>query len=47
MKKRYLKAVMVAIALASAFGMGMLYMYFIMWTDTFVKFIEMTERVFQ
>lgn len=46
MKRRVMKAVGLALALAGAFGAGMWFMYFMMWTDVLAKFIEMTERVF-
>lgn len=45
MKQRLLKAVGLALALAGAFGAGMWFMYFIMWTDVFTKLIEMAEKV--
>lgn len=45
MKQSILKAVGLALALAGAFGAGMWFMYFIMWTDVFTKFIEMAEKV--
>jgi len=45
MKQRLLKAVGLALALAGAFGAGMWFMYFMMWTDVFTKFIEMAEKV--
>ena len=45
MKQRFVKAVGLALALAGAFGAGMWFMYFIMWTDTFTKLIEMAEKV--
>lgn len=46
-KRRVLNAILMALALASAFGIGMWFMYFVMWTDVFVKFMEMAEKVFK
>lgn len=47
MKRRVMKAVGLALALAGAFGAGMWFMYFIQWVGVFTKLIEMTEKVFQ
>jgi len=47
MKRRVMKAVGLALALAGAFGAGMWFMYFIQWVDVFTKFMEMTEKVFK
>lgn len=44
--KRYVKAIGLALLIAAAFGIGMWFMYFIMWTDVFTKFIEMADKVF-
>jgi hypothetical protein len=44
--KRYVKAIGLAMLIAAAFGIGMWFMYFIMWTDVFTKFIEMADKVF-
>lgn len=41
------KAIGLALLTAAAFALGMWFMYFIMWTDVFVKFIEMAEKVFK
>ena len=41
------KAFGLALLIAAAFAAGMWFMYFIMWTDVFVKLIEMTEKVFK
>jgi len=44
--KRYVKAIGLAMLIVAAFGIGMWFMYFIMWTDVFTKFIEMADKVF-
>lgn len=44
--KRYVKAIGLALLIAAAFGIGMWFMYFIMWTDVFTKLIEMADKVF-
>lgn len=46
MKRRAIKAFGLALAIAASFGLGMWFMYFIMWVDVFTQLIEMTERVF-
>lgn len=45
MKQNNIRIIGLALALAGAFGFGMWFMYFIMWTDVFTKFIEMAEKV--
>lgn len=45
--KRYVNAVGLALVIAGAFGIGMWFMYAIMWLDVFTKFMEMTEKVFK
>jgi type IV secretory pathway TrbD component len=46
MKRRVVNAIGLALIIAAAFGIGMWFMYFIMWTDVFTKFIEMADKVF-
>jgi hypothetical protein len=46
-KRRVTNTILLALALASAFGVGMWFMYFIMWADVFTKFIEMADKVFK
>lgn len=41
------KAIGLALVISAAFGIGMWFMYTIMWIDVFTKLMEMTERVFQ
>lgn len=47
MKRRVMKAVGLALALAGAFGFGMWLMYFIQWVGVFTEFMEMAEKVFK
>lgn len=47
MKQSFVRGIALALLVAAAFGIGMWFMYFIMWADVFVKFIEMAERVFK
>lgn len=47
MKRRFALAIMQALALGAAFGIGFWFAYFVMWTDVFVKFIEAAEKVFK
>ena len=44
--KRYVKAIGLALVIAGAFGVGMWFMYLMMWTDLFIKFVEMADKVF-
>jgi hypothetical protein len=48
MKRRVINTIGITLALAGAFGLGMWFMYFIMWTDVFTNhLLPMVERVFQ
>lgn len=47
MKQNLKNSMLIALAMSAAFGLGMWFMYIIMWTETFGKFIEMAERVFK
>lgn len=48
MNRRMKNAIGLALALAGAFGLGMWFMYFMMWTDLFTNhLLPMVERVFQ
>lgn len=45
MKHNLKNTVLLTIAMAAAFGLGMWFMYFIMWADVFTKLIETIERI--
>ena len=45
MKQNLKNSILIAVALATAFGLGMWFMYFIMWADVFTKLIETLERI--
>lgn len=46
MKRISKNAIFMALALAGAFGLGMWFMYFIMWTDVFTNhLLPMVEKV--
>lgn len=45
MKQNLKNSILIAVALAAAFGLGMWFMYFIMWADVFTKLIETLERI--
>lgn len=46
MKRSIKNSIVLALALAGAFGLGMWFMYFIMWTDVFTNhLLPMVEKV--
>lgn len=47
MKQQLKSAILVALGMAGAFGLGMWFMYLILWGETFGKLIELTEKVFK
>lgn len=48
MKRSVIRTVALALALAGAFGLGMWFMYFIMWTDVFTNhLLPMVDKVFK
>lgn len=48
MKRSMIKKIGLALALAGAFGLGMWFMYFIMWTDVFTNhLLPAVEKAFK
>ena len=48
MKRHIKNNLFLALALAGAFGIGMWFMYFIMWTDVFTNhLLPMVDKVFK
>lgn len=47
MKQQVKNTILIALGMAGAFGLGMWFMYLILWGEVFTKLIEMTEKVFK